>query len=202
MDAMATHLSSDANPASVPLSRQRTLALDGMWYSRDEFLDCYGAVQGMPLWEEIRKDKARCGILAYDGIVYPQEEFLNYYKLDIVIGTDPRKDTFANDVACGSGSATKPVQHDVIAETTSVEEPLSGPARTLAVASTSANDIASGSGSATKPVQHDLIAEKRRAEDPLSVPATRLAVASLSWSPSPVLFNIEDLKKQSPWSWW
>ena len=85
MDAMAAHLSSDANPASVPLSRQRALAFDGMWYSRDEFLDCYGAVTGLTLWEEVRKDKARCGILAYDGIVYPHEEVLHYYGLDAAL---------------------------------------------------------------------------------------------------------------------
>ena len=45
MDAMAAHMSSAANPAymsqyaDVPLLRQRARALDGMWYSHDEFLD-------------------------------------------------------------------------------------------------------------------------------------------------------------------
>ena len=167
MDATVAYLSSDANPASAPLSRQRARAFDGVWYSRDEFLDCYGAVTGLPLWDEVRKDKARCGILAYDGIVYPHEEVLQYCGLDAALKNvakplteiDPGECSSANDVACGSGSAAKPVQHDVIAETICAEDSLSVPARTLAVASSAANDIASGSGSAAKPGQHDLIAE-------------------------------------------
>ena len=69
-DANPAHVSSDANPADAPLSQQRTRALDGQWYSRDEFLDCYGALTGVKIWTSAREDEDRCGFLAYDGLVY------------------------------------------------------------------------------------------------------------------------------------
>ena len=54
----------------MPLSQQRVKARDDAWHSHDEVLDFYGSVQGRRLWEESRRGKTRCGILAFDGIVY------------------------------------------------------------------------------------------------------------------------------------
>ena len=114
--------------------------------------------------------------------MYSHDEFRQYYELDTVIETDPGKDTSANDVARGNGSAAKPVPHDVIPETSSDEEPVSAPATTFAVAASSANDIASASGSAAKPGQHD-ISHAASSDDPV---------------PPPVLFTVDDLEGTVP----
>ena len=87
----------------------------------------YGSVQGVRLWEEMRRDKTRCGVLAYDGIVY----FL-YYELDAasqsaakpLTETDSGLTSSSNDIASASDSAAEPVQGA-----------FSGQTRTRAVAS-------------------------------------------------------------------
>ena len=173
---MAAFMSSDDNPANVPLSQQRALAWDGAWYSRDDFADAYGPANGLQLWEEIRADTARCGVLAYDGIVYSHEEYFNYYygsdadarsaakpltdtdaddwsAAKPLTDSDPGQRASANDIACGSGSSAEPAQHDgPDADARSAAKPLTDtdPGQRASV-----NDIASGSASSARPTQHD-----------------------------------------------
>ena len=75
MDAMATQESSDANPASSSIASPRTLANNGQWYSFNQFLTWYGAIQAQSKWDAARTEKARCGVLARDGQIYPEDKF-------------------------------------------------------------------------------------------------------------------------------
>ena len=54
---MADPLCSDAHPAA------RALALDGVWYSCDEFVNKYGPAEGERLWNQARADPQRRGVL-------------------------------------------------------------------------------------------------------------------------------------------
>ena len=96
MDAMATQESSDANPASSPITSPRTLAYDGEWYSFNQFLTWYGSDVAQSKWDEARTEKARCGLARDDQMhclaaYYPDDKIRDVESL------------------VSHGSATKPV---------------------------------------------------------------------------------------------
>ena len=57
MDGMPVPTNSDANPVA------RTLALDGKWYSFDEFVQLYGPAEAQNQWAHLRTESHRCGVL-------------------------------------------------------------------------------------------------------------------------------------------
>ena len=109
MDAMATQESSDANPASSPITSPRTLAYDGEWYSFNQFLTWYGSDVAQSKWDEARTEKARCG-LARDGQMhclaayYPDDKFRDVESL--VSHGSAAKPVPAETASC---SSAKPV---------------------------------------------------------------------------------------------
>ena len=153
---MANPMSSDANPAA------RARALDGEWYSFDEFIQQYGPTEGERIWDQARADPQRCYpigsdahpvvlALALDGEWYALDEFIEQY--GPTEGKSIWDQARADPHRCGvfvalslpdPGKATYPVAQAFTPGPRSAQQDAAGPARPVA----SVTEIAAAAGPA------------------------------------------------------
>ena len=162
---MANPMSSDANPAA------RARALDGEWYSFDEFIQQYGPTEGHRMWNQARADPQRCYPMssdanpaararALDGEWYALDEFIEQY--GPTEGKSAWDQARADPRRCGvfvagkviaeppglslpdPGKATYPVAQAFTPGPRSAQQDAAGPARPVA----SVTEIAAAAGPA------------------------------------------------------